>query len=525
MKLSARLALTCSLWILLFALCEANEPNTKAWINRANASANEITESTSQNIIRDPLARVLARSGDSKTALAVARKSTEPLAKMYVLAAVAKAARQVGDKDTCRKAVDAVKQEAIDNAGAFYTAAYIELCFAAGIPDAAKDYADQLFKSDRDSTHYQEIVKGYAAIGDTASAESLLEEKQLGDYGKYYLVQGLTSAKKYEDAVRVANSIDEQHPADRSRAHIATALAHDGQEEKAQEQAALVKDSLKRSVLQGEVSLFSSKNDSVDRLRERFAAAKTRDMKTRLLSPLVWKLSEIDAIDEAEMAIHEAAKFVANDPRNKTASKFGVYGDDSEIVFLRAAHLTIAKKLIEADNKDRAAAQVAKVEPLYDALSEEAALIKWPLAPQLIAVLVQLGELERAEAKLREIETPFVRSQAAVPIAVHYIKVGDVEKGLELVVANDSKDEHHGSEYNDVALALLESVSAVRSAKFLESLSETEGHGRAARDTARELVESKRLDNLEELFAATKSPFVRTMLATEAANRLQTSEP
>jgi tetratricopeptide (TPR) repeat protein len=520
MNLSVKLALTCFLLFLLLTQCLAADPKVQTWIDRASESAGEITDPEQQSIVNDPLARALARSGEVVNALAVAKGIADPLPKMYVLTAIAEAARKTGNKEVCQQAVDAAKQDALDNAGPFHTSAYIDLCFAAGMPDAAMEYADELFKSDRDSTHYQKLVEGFAASGDVAAAEKLLDAKQLGDYGKYYLVQGLTAAKKYDEAIQVAGSIGEQHPADRSHSHIATALAHEGQEEKALEQAAMVRDSLKRSVLQGEISLFSSKNDSVDQLRKRFAAANTRDMKTRLLNPLVWKLMEIDAFDEAEMAIDEAVKYVANDPRKTSASKFGVYGDDSELVFLRAAHLTIAKKLIEVGKKDEAAMQVAKIEPLYDALSEEAALIKWPLAPQLVAVLVQLGELERAKTKLEEIKTPFTRNQAAVPIAVHYIKAGDVEKGLELVTANDSKDEHHGSEYNDVALALLESVSVARAAEFLESLSETEGHGRAVRDTARELVESKRLDKLEELYAAVKSPFVRTLLATEAANRL-----
>jgi hypothetical protein len=525
MNLSSKLALTCCLSFLLFIPCHAADQKVQTWIDRANVAASEITEPAAQNIISDPLARVLARSGDSKAALTAAKKISESLTKMYVLSAVAKSAHEAGDNDTCREAVETVKQDAIENAGPFHTSAYINLCFDAGLPEAAMEYAGKLFKADGDVSPYHDVVQGYAASGDSAKAHQLLEERQLGDYGKYYLVQGLTAAKKYEDAIEAAGSIREQNPADRSHAHIATALAHEGQEAKANEQAALVKDSLKRNSLLGEVSLFSSKNDSVDQLRQRFAAAKARDIKTRLLNPLVWKLMEIDAFDEAEKAIDEAAVFVASEPREKTASKFGVYGDESELVFLRSAHLTIARKLIEEGKKDEAAAQVAKVEPLYDALSEEAALIKWPLAPLLVAVLVELGELARAEAKLQEIETPFTRSQAAVPIAVYYIKAGDVEKGLELVTANDSKDEHHGSEYNDVALALLESVSVARAAEFLESLSETEGHGRAVRDTARKLVESKRLDKLEELYAAVKSPFVRTLLATEAANRLQTTEP
>jgi hypothetical protein len=518
MRLFSRLSALIA--VLVVVPSAGAESLVQTWLGRATFAVSEISDPAVQGAAYNPLAWALSRSGNVTSALTAAKGIVEPLPKIYVFKAVAEAAQKAGNKEVCQQAVDAAKQDAIDNAGAFYTSAYIELCFAAGLPDAAREYGDQLFKSDRDSTHYQEIVKGYAASGDAVSADKLLEEKQLGDYGKYYFVQGLTAAKNYDKAIQVADSIDDSHAADRSHSHIATALAHEGKEERAQEQAALFKDSLKRNVLQGEVSLFSSKNDSADQLRKRFAVANARDIKTRLLSPLVWKLMEIDAFDEAEMAIDEAAEFVMNDPRKETASKFGVYGDDSELVFLRAAHLTIARKLIEAGKKDRAAEQVAKVEPLYDALSEEAALIKWPLAPQLVGVLVDLGELERAEAKLKEIETSFTRSQAAVPIAVHYIKAGDVEKGLEFVTMNDPKDEHHGSEYNDVALALLESVSAARAAEFLESLSETEGHARAVTDTARKLVESKRLDKLEELYAAAKSPFVRTYLAAEAANRL-----
>lgn len=498
----------------------AAEPSIKTWLDRATAAVSEIADPVVQGAPNNPLARALARAGDPAAALAAAKQIIEPLPKMYVLKALAKAARAAGNKEVCQQAVEAGKQDAIDNAGPFYTSAYIELGFAAGMPEAAMEFAGSLFKADGDPSPFHYVVQGYAASGDFATAHKLLEEKQLGDDGKYYLVQGLTAAKNYDEAIKVADSIDDQHMANRSHSHIATALAHEGQEEKAQQQAAKVSDPLERSDLLGEVALFSSKKDTVDELRKRFAEADTRDTKTSLVGPLVQKLVEIGEIDEAERAIETGVKAIENDPREASASKFGVYGDDSEIVFLRAAHLEIAKKLIEKNEREEAAEQVAKVEPLYDTLSEEAALIKWPLAPQLVAVLVRLGELERAEAKLQEIETSFTRSQAAMPIAVHYIKAGDVTKGLQFVTTNDSEDEHHGAEYNKVAIALLESVSAANAAEFLESLTQTEGHARAVTDTARELVESKRLDKLEELYAAVKSPFVRAYLASEAANRM-----
>lgn len=520
MNLFAKLALPCCLLFLLFSPCQAAESNVKTWIDRASESASEITDPDLQSIVNDPLARTLARSGEVVDAVAAAKGITDPLPKMYVLTAVAKAAHQAGNTEVCRQVVEAAKQDAIDNAGPFYTQAYIELCFAAGLPDAAMEYADKLFKSDRDPTHYQELVEGFAASSDVAAAEKLLEAKQLGDYGKYYLVKGLTAAKKYDEAIQIADSISVQHPADRSRSHVATALAHEGQKVKAIKQAALLTQPLERNGLLGEVELFSSRNDTVDELRKSFAAAATRDTKTKLLGPLVQKLVAISALDEADQAIDAAVATIMKDPRPMSTSKFGVYGDDSEIVFLRAGHVAIADKLIEQNKLDKAAEQLAKFEPLYDVLPEEAGLVKWPVTTPLIKTLVQLGELDRAEEKLASIQSSFSRVGAAVPLAVHYIKSGDVEKGLQFLAANEEGKEIEGLEYGEVALALLDSVSSAKAAEFLESLTQTDVHGRAITDTARDLVESKRLEELEELYSAVKSPFVRTLLATEAANRM-----
>jgi hypothetical protein len=510
--------------LVLFAgplnLCRAADPDVTLWIARASAAAGEISDLQARSLISDPLARMLARSGDVASAFAIAKGIVEPLPKIYVLTAVAKAAPQAGNKEVCQQAVEAATQDAIDNAGAFYTDAYIDLCFAAGMPEAAMKYADKLFQTGGDPQPYMHMIEGYAASGDSATSEKLLQEKQLGDYGKLYIARGLAEAKNFEAANKVAGTIEEPQFANQARERLAADLAHAGREEEAIQQASLISEDLHREGILGEVALFSSKNDSVDELRKRFAAANTRDTKIALVNPLVQKLVEVDALDEAEQAIEAAIKLIKETPRKVSESAFGIYGDDSEIVAARACHLEIAKKLIEQDEQENAAAQVAKIEPFYDALSEEAAIIKWALAPQLVEVLVQLGEVEQAEAKLKDLEDSPIRCEAALPIAVHYIKAGNVEKGLLLVAPSKEADEHDGSENDAVALALLESVSVVKAAEYLESLSETEGHARAVTDTARELVESKRLDKLEELYAAVKSPFVRVNLATEAANRL-----
>jgi tetratricopeptide (TPR) repeat protein len=519
----ARFVLISTLLVLFSGplnLCRAADPDVTLWIARANAAADEISDLQARNLISDPLARMLARSGDVADALETAKGIVDPLPKIYVLTAAAKAAHQAGNHEICQQAVEAGKQDAIDNAGPFYTQAYIDLCFAAGMPEAAMEYADQLFQADGDPQPYLDIAQGYATSGNTVSAEKLLEGKHLGDYGNLSIVKGLTNAKDFDAAINVADAIKEPQISDLSREQLAVALAHADHEEAAIQQANLISNAVHRDGLLGEVALFSSKNDSVDELRKRFDAANTRDTKTALLGPLVMKLVEIGALDEAEQAIEAGVESIKMDPREVSASKFGVYGDDSEIVSLRAAHLEIAKKLIEQDDMDKAATQVAKVEPLYDVLPEEAALIKWPVTPALINTLIQLGELKRAEEKLASIQSSFSRVGAAVPLAVHYIKSGEVEKGLVYVAPSGDEEQDHGSEFDAVAIALLESVSAARAAEFLESLSQTQAHGQAITGTARELVESKQLDKLEQLYATAKSPFVRTLLATEAANRL-----
>jgi hypothetical protein len=519
----ARFVLTGAFLLLVvgqLSICLAADPDIRLWSDRARAAAGEISDLQARNLISDPLARMLARSGDVAGAFAAAKGIVEPLPKIYVLTSVAEAARQAGNKTVCQKVVDAGKQDAIDNAGPFYTSAYIELCFAAGLPQAAMEFADSVFKTDSDPQTYQDIVQRYAASGDVAAAERLLKEKNLGDYGKHSLVQGLVEAKDYDAATKVADTIEDQQPADRAHSAIATALAHEGQKDLAKKQAALLTEPLERNSLLGEVELFSSRKDSVDELRKSFAAAATRDTKTQLLGPLVQKLVEISALDEADQAIEAAVETIMKDPRPMSTSKFGVYGDDSEIVYLRAGHLSIADKFIKQNELEKAAAQLAKFEPLYDVLPEEAGLVKWPVTPALINTLIQLGELKRAEEKLASIQSSFSRVGAAVPLAVHYIKSGEVEKGLVYVAPSGDEEQHHGSEFDAVAIALLESVSAARAAEFLESLSQTQAHAQAITNTARELVESKRLDKLEELYAAVKSPLVRTLLATEAANRL-----
>jgi hypothetical protein len=280
----ARFVLTGALLLQVVgqsSICLAADPDIRLWSDRARAAAGEISDLQARNLISDPLARMLARSGDVAGAFAAAKGIADPLPKIYVLTAVAKAAHQAGNKTVCQQAVDAGKQDAIDNAGPFYTSAYIELCFAAGLPQAAMEFADSVFKTDSDPQTYQDIVQRYAASGDVAAAERLLKEKNLGDYGKHSLVQGLVEAKDYDAATKVADTIEDQQPADRAHSAIATALAHEGQKDLAKKQAALLTEPLERNGLLGEVELFSSRKDSVDELRKSFAAATTRDTKTQ----------------------------------------------------------------------------------------------------------------------------------------------------------------------------------------------------------------------------------------------------
>jgi tetratricopeptide (TPR) repeat protein len=500
----------------------ADSSIVQTWIDRAVAATGQIDDPEMRSFAHYHLARVLSRHGDAKQALESARQVTRPLQQLYALKYVAEAAQQSGDQEFCREAVAVAKPAAMKDPGAFIDRAYIEVCFAAGLPAAALEYADATYKPEIGTSTYQQIVSAYTASGDPRSAEQLIKSKNLGEQARLTMVGGYLAADDMQAAIKVIESVADTDLANRHYGSIATHLAHKGDNAGAQKYVALIQDDAARRRTAGEVARYYVQDDSLEELRAGFAAADSREVKSAILLFLVRKLCEAHLFAEADRAIEQAVEAISDDPQPDVSSKFGTYGDLSATAWARGQHLEIAKSLVEQGKLDEASEQVAKLATALDEVPAEAALVRWPLEPALIRGLLKIGRKE--EALQRAEKMPGMsRAQAMAEIAVHEIEAGRVDEGLQLL-AGPVDNRFTGLEKGDVALALLRTASVEKTADFLNHLEITDLSGRAFNQVAHKLVEENDLAKLEVMYTALDSPVGQAHYAMEAAERLRPGE-
>lgn len=496
----------------------------RVWIDRAIASTGVMDGAEAESYASYHLARVRGRAGDAAGAFESALRVIEPQRRLYALKYAAEAARKAGNTERCREIVAAGRRAAASDEGSFTTSAFIDVCFSAGFPGEAVEYAGSVSNSAVRHHAYSTIARKYCAHDNREAAERVLRSRIRGgdarDYGRRDMIRGLIAAGDLEAARDLVNNIEDPDVAAQALSDLAEALANAGDVAQAEKLATRVQDGSIRRQLLAEISKIGVEGGPVDRARAKFAAAESREEQMTLLEPLVELLLEVEAFDEADRAVDKVAASIERNPRPAVSSKFGTYGDRAALARVRVLQLVIATKLADRGGSERAAELLEKSDAAIDRLPPESYLVRWLSEVARIRVLLKLDREDEAVERLREMgpDSKSIQSRAATAIAVHLISTGDIERALQITARKTGKD---GARANEglIASALVRRGEMERAVQILNQAGESEEDADAFRDAARDLVEAGQLEKVEALYEALGSPVARAHVAIETAER------
>ncbi|TWU55554.1 hypothetical protein Poly59_18540 [Rubripirellula reticaptiva] len=263
---------------------------------------------------------------------------------------------------------------------------------------------------------------------------------------------------------------------------------------------------------------------TLESLRKAFDEAADRDAKLAAFQPLAVQLLQSKSFDSLENLIENAVEAVEQEPRPDVSSKFGTYGDLATIAKIRSRQLQAAFMLAD-DGEVAAAIRYLKiVDPLIDALPDQAALVKWELQSLRIRLLLKLNRTDVAITQLDKVQSPLIRSSAAAAIAAHEIEAGDFEAGLEM--AKRIGDEPGSGDANgEVAISLFVHGDRKVAAEFVNQLGTSDQAMNTFVSLARFWVETGNFEQLESVFDDLESPEARTHYAVAAAEYLKLDRP
>jgi hypothetical protein len=502
---------------------EEVDPRFPSWIERAVASTAAIENADSASYANYQITYPLSRAGDAARALESAMKVTKTQLKLYALKAAAEAAHNSGDTKLCREIVAAGSSVDADQDYSFLQGAFLDLCFAAGLPEEALLYAERNYDPRMGPNAYLNVVTHYCSTGNRQAAEQIVEEKQLGDQGYLAMMRGFAAANQLDEAEEIGRMIKDPAILDQAHTLLATSLMRNGDMDAAKKEMALIKDPSRIQGYIPELTRERSRDLTLDELSTEFKDSTDRNIKSALLPRLVQELIKVNAFDEASQGIDEAVTAIEAAPQPEATSKFGTYGDIAAIANVRYLHLPIADALIEKNQRDAAAEQYKKASEALDMLPPEAAIVKSIGERHRILTLVKLDRIDDAIEVVEHLPKTGMNAKIATPIAVQLIKNGETDKALAFMESIPPMPIDN-SERGEIAAALFDAHGVDRCLDYMASLDESEGAARAWQQLARVFAEQKRFDDLEKLYAAIDSKFGKAHVAIEVATRLQYPE-
>lgn len=514
---------TCCLTSLVIPIClyaEEVDPRIQPWLERAIASTAAIVNSESASYANYQITFPLRRSGDTTQALESAKKVTNAQLKLHALKNAAESAHKTGDTELCREIVAAGCSAQTDQDFSFLQGAFLDLCFAAGLPEEALLYAERNYDPRMGPNAYLSVVAHYCSAGNREAAEKLVEKKLLGDKGYLAMMQGFAAANKLDEAEEISRKIKDLTIMHQVHSLLASVFIKKGNMDAARKEASLISNESRAREWVHEMAREWSRDLSLDELRTEFKNSTDRGVKSGLLPRFVQELIKVNAFDEASLAIDEAIAAIEADPQPDATSKFGTYGDIAAIANVRYLHLPIADAMIEKGQLDAAEEQYEKASEALDVLPREAAIVKSIGETLRIQTLVKLNRIDEAIEVVEQLPEMGMNAKIATPIAVHLIRNGETEKALALM---DSIPPMllDNSEQGEIAAALFEAHGVDRCLDYMATLDESESAARAWQQLARVFSDQKRFDDLEKLYTAIDSKFGKAHVAIEVATRLQ----
>jgi thioredoxin-like negative regulator of GroEL len=222
---------------------------------------------------------------------------------------------------------------------------------------------------------------------------------------------------------------------------------------------------------------------------------------------------------EAEDIIDRIVKTIETTPRESLTSKFGIYGDKSEIAGAKLLYANTATLLAEQGDKRASLKRLEWATLAYNEIPEAAFLVKVQALPTLIRAYVKSGNKEGARRILTK-RVPHTKSAfQKSSVATLFIHAGDFESAMHLSKRLGS-DPTTGHSLGRIASSFIQAGEFAAAKDLLATLSPTSDDQEAYRVAARGMVDGGQIAELKQWLPEMPSPAARVYACQGAINGL-----
>ena len=520
----------CLLFILLLATAPAiarealplSELESSAWwLQRAVKHADGIADEGPRSYAHHQLTYVLAREGDLLEAARSAAKVTSPQHRLYGYSFVAKRASEVGDEARCQAALAEARRIAL--AGKIFMNSHLARLYCQlGRSAEAESFAAAISDQRQRQFTFSTIANELAGQGDLAAAERIADAHLSSssiDYTRSRLASACAGALHVDDAEAILKKVRDPKYRDTPLQTLVTELTQVGRVEEARLFADRISDARKQAESRAVIAQHTAQAETTAAIEQRFAVAKTREMKLALGNQLFDKLVAADEVERAEAVLENMVQFIRESPREAVRSKFGTFGDAGVIAGIKTKYLQTARLVEQAGDRDGARQRLVMASESVEGLPFEAGLGKIMHVKLLIRTQLLLGEFAAAQRTIDRLEGEFSRSNAAADLAVALIQSGDIARGLKTANLITAK-EGRGAAKGQVAAALVRAGESDRAQQYLSNVGESNHEVRAFRKYGAEMIQLDRAADLSAGLVKLPSNAARSHACLGAAEQL-----
>ncbi len=505
------------------------------WIEQALNSLSEIDDKNALSGASHAIVYSLIRNGRLDEATRVAKDVINLQKRVYVQTAVAKEYLKQGDEAKylalMHELVMLVPQSDKKPPSNFPTSHLLTQYTESGHITEAVAFAAQLPGKFQQSGAYQNIANGLAQQGKLHEAYQLIDEhspKEWSQNAAVGIAYAVARAGRVEETENAIKRLQEVKHRDNTYMNLAKALAVElhtepvavDQVELAKQYAAKIVDPVLRSKTLAEISAKQVRNEKdVATLESMLARADTREQQQAIQRRLHEVFIEKKMIVEAEETIGRMLRTIETTPRDPMKSKFGIYGDKSEIAGVKLLYVKTAILLAEQGDEQASHKRLKWATLAYNEMPEAAFLVKVQALPTLIRAYVKSGDKEGARKilikRIADTKSAFQKSSLATLL----IHAGDIESAMQLSKQMGSGPTA-GYSLGRVASSFIQAGEFASAKELLETLNPTSDEQEAYRVVARAMVDGGQIVELKQWLPKMPSPAARVYACQGAINGL-----
>lgn len=525
------------------ALAEAADESQSVawWIEQALESFREIDDKSTLSEASSAIVYPLIRNGRLNDAEHAAKHVLNLQKRVYAQVAVAKQYLSQGDEAKYLALMHELEllvlQSDKKSPSNFLTSHLLRQYTESKHVAEAVAFAAQLPGGFQQSGAYQEIANGLAQRGALQAAYQLMDEhapkkwSQGAAVGIAYEVARTGRIAETETAIMRLKEVKHR---DATYRNLAKALAKvelpaEGvtadQMELAKQNAEKIIDPVVRSqTLAGIVAKQVRTEQDEIVLESMLAAADTREQKQAVLQRLCEVFVQQKKVTEAEETILRMLKAIETAPREAAKSKFGIYGDTSEVARAKLLYASTAILLAEQGDPQASRQRLKWATLAYEEIPEAAFLVKVQTLPTLVRAYLQAGDQVGARQVVTK-RVPQAKSAFQKSIlATLLIEAGDFESARQLAgplgADPTGADPTVGHALGRVASAFVQAGQFADGQQLLKTLDPTGSGQEAYRVVARGMVDGGQIAELKQWLPKMPSPAARVQACLGAINGL-----